>query len=51
MERAVFEKPVIIQLGRIDRDRVVVGVRDAANFSSTSGRRTAPNDKRRCKPA
>ncbi|MBS3652445.1 DUF982 domain-containing protein [Pseudaminobacter sp. 19-2017] len=29
---AIFEKPVVIQLGRIDRDRVVVGVRDAATL-------------------
>ncbi|MBS3649678.1 DUF982 domain-containing protein [Pseudaminobacter sp. 19-2017] len=32
MVSSFFDRPVVVQLGRIDRDRVVVGVREAAQF-------------------
>ncbi|MBB6469060.1 ribosomal 50S subunit-associated protein YjgA (DUF615 family) [Aminobacter lissarensis] len=32
MAKGQFKQPVLIQLGRIDRDRVVLGVKDAAEI-------------------
>lgn len=32
MKGMLFHKPVIVQRGRIDRDRVILSVRDAAEF-------------------